>query len=40
MSNAIGSSAELAPMVLHPDLTDETNYPTREAGSCAPIRLP
>ena len=26
-----------APMVLHPDLTDETNYPTREAGSCAPF---
>ena len=25
------------PMVLHPDLTDETNYPTREAGSCAPF---
>ena len=26
-----------APLVLHPDLTDETNYPTREAGSCAPL---
>ena len=26
-----------APMVLHPDLTDETDYPTREAGSCAPF---
>jgi hypothetical protein len=26
-----------APLVLHPDLTDETNYPTREAGSCAPF---
>ena len=25
------------PMVLHPDLTDETGYPTREAGSCAPF---
>ena len=25
------------PMVLHPDLTDETAYPTREAGSCAPF---
>ncbi len=25
------------PLVLHPDLTDETNYPTREAGSCAPF---
>jgi hypothetical protein len=25
------------PMVLHPDLTDDTNYPTREAGSCAPF---
>ena len=24
-----------APMVLHPDLMDETDYPTREAGSCA-----
>jgi hypothetical protein len=24
-----------APLVLHPDLTDETDYPTREAGSCA-----
>ncbi len=24
-------------MVLHPDLTDETGYPTREAGSCAPF---
>ncbi len=26
-----------APMVLHPDLTDETCRPTREAGSCAPF---
>ena len=26
-----------APLVLHPDLTDETDYPTREAGSCAPF---
>jgi hypothetical protein len=26
-----------APLVLHPDLTDETGYPTREAGSCAPF---
>jgi Hint domain len=26
-----------APMVLHPDLTDEIDYPTREAGSCAPF---
>ena len=26
-----------APQVLHPDLTDETDYPTREAGSCAPF---
>ena len=25
------------PLVLHPDLTDKTNYPTREAGSCAPF---
>jgi len=25
------------PMVLHPDLTDETAYPTREADSCAPF---
>ena len=25
------------PMVLHPDLTDETDYPTREAASCAPF---
>jgi Hint domain len=25
------------PMVLHPDLTDESDYPTREAGSCAPF---
>jgi hypothetical protein len=24
-------------LVLHPDLTDETGYPTREAGSCAPF---
>jgi hypothetical protein len=23
--------------VLHPDLTDESGYPTREAGSCAPF---
>jgi hypothetical protein len=26
-----------APLVLHPDLTDETGYPTREAASCAPF---
>ncbi len=26
-----------APMVLHPDLTDVSDYPTREAGSCAPF---
>ena len=26
-----------APVVMHPDLTDETDYPTREAGSCAPL---
>jgi hypothetical protein len=26
-----------APLVLHPDLTDETDYPTREAGSGAPF---
>ena len=26
-----------APLVLHPDLTDETDFPTREAGSCAPF---
>jgi len=25
------------PLVLHPDLTDETDYPAREAGSCAPF---
>jgi hypothetical protein len=25
------------PLVLHPDLTDETGYPTREASSCAPF---
>jgi hypothetical protein len=25
------------PLVLHPDLTDEADYPTREAGSCAPF---
>jgi hypothetical protein len=25
------------PFVLHPDLTDETDYPAREAGSCAPF---
>ncbi len=25
------------PLVLHPDLTDELDYPTREAGSCAPF---
>ena len=23
--------------MLHPDLTDETDYPTREAGSCVPF---
>jgi hypothetical protein len=26
-----------APLVLHPDLTDESDYPTREAGSCEPF---
>jgi hypothetical protein len=26
-----------APLVLHPDLTDESDYPTREAGSCVPF---
>jgi hypothetical protein len=26
-----------APLVLHPDLTDESGYPTREAGSCEPF---
>jgi hypothetical protein len=26
-----------APLVLHPDLTDETAYSTREANSCAPF---
>ena len=26
-----------APLVLHPDLTDETDHPTREVGSCAPF---
>jgi hypothetical protein len=25
------------PLILHPDLTDGTDYPTREAGSCAPF---
>jgi hypothetical protein len=25
------------PLVLHPDLTDETHYPARAAGSCAPF---
>jgi hypothetical protein len=25
------------PLVLHPDLTVETDYPTREAGSCVPF---
>jgi hypothetical protein len=25
------------PLVLHPNLTDETDYPAREAGSCAPF---
>ncbi len=25
------------PLALHPDLTDETDYPTRQAGSCAPF---
>ncbi len=25
------------PTVLHPDLTDETGHPTREAGSCVPF---
>ena len=26
-----------APLVLHPDLTEQSSYPTREAGSCAPF---
>jgi hypothetical protein len=26
-----------APLVLHPDLTDEVDYPTRETDSCAPF---
>jgi hypothetical protein len=26
-----------APLVLHPDLFDESDYPTREAGSCEPF---
>ncbi len=26
-----------AALVLHPDLTDESDFPTREAGSCAPF---
>jgi hypothetical protein len=26
-----------APLVLHPDLTDETDYPARQAGSCVPF---
>jgi hypothetical protein len=26
-----------APLVLHPDLTDEADYPTRQANSCAPF---
>ena len=25
------------PLVLHPDLTDQSDYPTREAASCAPF---
>src|ERR1700746_3348993 len=25
------------PLVLHPDLADETDYPARAAGSCAPF---
>jgi hypothetical protein len=25
------------PLALHPDLTDQTDYPTREANSCAPF---
>jgi hypothetical protein len=25
------------PLMLHPDLTDESGYPTRKAGSCAPF---
>jgi len=33
--NFFGNSGE--PMLLHPDLTDETDYPTREAASCAPF---
>jgi hypothetical protein len=34
-SGFFGNSGKL--VVLHPDLTDETDYPTREAGSCAPF---
>ena len=30
-----GNSGE--PLVLHPDLTDESDYPAREPGSCAPF---
>jgi hypothetical protein len=30
-----GNSDE--PLILHPDLTDESDYPAREAGSCAPF---
>jgi hypothetical protein len=26
-----------APLVLHPDLSEQTDYPAREAGSCAPF---
>jgi hypothetical protein len=26
-----------APLILHPDLTDERDYPARELGSCAPF---
>ena len=25
------------PVALHPQLTDETDYPSREAGSCEPF---
>ena len=32
-----GFFANVAPLVLHPDLTDETGHPTREVGSCAPF---
>jgi len=34
-SGFFGNSGK--PLVLHPDLTDESDYPTRETGSCAPF---